>query len=89
MTQSPSNLGRLKMILREGDIPFFTDEELSFHLENHSGNLNAAAYECLLIKAEDTTLQVSGLSTADTSKYFRRLASRYRPNHSGILRGGA
>jgi hypothetical protein len=76
------------MILRESDIPFFTDEQLNFYLEQNANDVRAAAYQCLLIKAEDTTLEVSGLSTADTSKYFRRLASQYRPFHSGTLKGG-
>lgn len=83
-----SNLSNLKMILRENDIPFFTDEQLNFYLEQNENDVRAAAYQCLLIKAEDTTLEVSGLSTADTSKYFRRLASQYRPFHSGTLKGG-
>lgn len=83
-----SNLSNLKMILRESDIPFFTDEQLNFYLEQNENDVRAAAYQCLLIKAEDTTLEVSGLSTADTSKYFRRLASQYRPFHSGTLKGG-
>lgn len=83
-----SNLSNLKMILRESDIPFFTDEQLNFYLEQNGNDVRAAAYQCLLIKAEDTTLEVSGLSTADTSKYFRRLASQYRPFHSGTLKGG-
>lgn len=82
-----SDLGNLKLILREGDIPFFTDEQLEFYLSQNEGDVRAAAYQCLLIKAEDTTLSVSGLSTADTSKYFRRLASLYRPFNSGILQG--
>lgn len=82
-----SNLDNLKLILREGDIPFFTDEQLEFYLSQNQGDVRDAAYQCLLIKAEDTTLSVSGLSTADTSKYFRRLASLYRPFNSGILKG--
>ena len=82
-----SDLDNLKMILREKDIPFFTDEELDFHLANHGQDVRAAAYQCLLIKAEDSTLSLSGLSTTDTSKYFRRLASQYRPFHSGVLGG--
>lgn len=81
-----SNLDNLKLILREGDIPFFTDEQLEFYLSQNQGDVRDAAYQCLLIKAEDTTLSVSGLSTADTSKYFRRLASLYRPFNSGILK---
>lgn len=83
-----TDLESLKFILREGDIPFFTDEQLSFYLGQNGEDLRATAYQCLLVKAEDTTIQVSGLSTADTSKYFRRLASQYRPFHSGTLKGG-
>lgn len=83
-----SDLSNLKLILRENDIPFFTDEQLNFYLEQNGGDVKRAAYQCLLIKAEDTTLSVSGLSTADTSKYFRRLASKYRPFNSGTLKGG-
>lgn len=83
-----SDLSNLKLILRENDIPFFTDEQLNFYLEQNGGDVKKAAYQCLLVKAEDTTLSVSGLSTADTSKYFRRLASKYRPFNSGTLKGG-
>lgn len=83
-----SDLSNLKLILRENDIPFFTDEQLNFYLEQNGGDVRGAVYQCLLVKAEDTTLEVSGLSTADTSKYFRRLASQYRPFNSGTLKGG-
>lgn len=82
-----SNTEELKIVLREDAVPFFTDAELDFYLEENNWDYEKTAYQCLLIKAEDTTLSISGLSTGDTSKYFRRLASRYRPNHSGILRG--
>lgn len=81
-------LDQLKMILREDDIPFFTDDQLSFYLDQNQGDLRRAAYQCLIIKSEDTTIQVSGLTTSDTSKYFLRLASQYRPHNSGILKGG-
>lgn len=83
-----NSLEDLKIVLREADIPFFTDEQLEFYLNENSGDYRATAYQCLLIKAEDTTLSVSGLSAADSSKYFRRLASKYRPHNSGILKGG-
>lgn len=83
-----TDLERLKMILRESDIPFFSDDELNFYLSENKGNVNATAYQCLLVKAETTTLSLSGLSLADTASYFRRLASRYRPHNSGILSGG-
>lgn len=83
-----TSLEDLKIVLRESDIPFFTDAELDFHLNENHGDYNLTAYRCLLIKAEDTTLQMSGLTTADSSKYFRRLASQYRPRNSGVLKGG-
>lgn len=80
-----SNLDELKLVLREDDIPFFTDEQLEFYLRENKMDYNATAYQCLLIKAEDTSISISGLNTTDTSKYFRRLASNYRPNSSRIL----
>lgn len=82
-----SYLDELKMILREQDVPFFTDEELQYHYASCGNNLEKTAYRCLLIKSENTTLDISGLSTADSSDYFRRLASLYRPNNSGVLKG--
>lgn len=83
-----SNLEELKIVLREADIPFFTDEQLAFYLRENNGDYSATAYRCLLLKAEDTSLSVSGLSVGDSSQYFRRLAAQYRPNNSGTLTGG-
>lgn len=81
-------IDRMKAILREDDVPFFSDEMLQFYIDENGGDVNAAIYQCLIVKSEQTTLSVSGLNTADTSSYFKRLASNYRPWHSGIL-GGA
>lgn len=81
-------ISTMKTVLRENDVPFFTDEDLQFYLDQNKGNVNDAIYQCLCVKAEDTSLNVSGLSTADSSKYFRRLANMYRPTNSGVL-GGA
>lgn len=83
-----SSIDDLKIVLREKDIPFFSDEELAYYLQENKGDYRATAYQCLLIKAENTTLVMTGLETADSSTYFRRLAARYRPHNSGIL-GGA
>lgn len=77
----------LKIILREKDCPFFDDEELQYYLSKCK-TVEAAAYRCLLIKAEDTSLSVSGMSAGDSSRYFLRLAQQYRKNNSGTLRGG-
>lgn len=77
----------LKIILRENDCPFFTDEELEYYLQKNNKDVESTAYHCLIVKAEDTTLNISGMTASDTSKYFRRLAMRYRKNNSGILEG--
>ena len=82
------DIDKLKIILREKDCPFFTDEELNFYAEQNGNDFNKTAYHCLIIKSEDTTLNISGMQAADTSKYFRRLAQRYRDNNTGILSGG-
>lgn len=83
-----SKQDRIKKLLREDECPFFTDEDVEFYLSENGGNVNKTLYQMFLIKAEDTTLSVSGLNCADTSKYFRRLAQRYRQNNSGQLKGG-
>ena len=83
-----SNLKWLKQVLREKDCPFFDNEELEFYLLENGQDKHKTAYQCFVIKSEDTTLNIPGLTTGDTSKYFRRLAQRYRPSNSGQLSGG-
>ena len=79
-------LDELKLVLREGEIPFYSDQELEYYLNKHNGNLNDTAYECLIVKSENTALTLAGLTIQDSSNYFRRLADRYRPRHSGVLK---
>lgn len=81
-------MDELKSILREQDVPFFTDEDLKALLDRNGGDINAAAYEGLITKSMESTLTVSGMTLPDTSKYFLRLAQRYRPFNSGTLKGG-
>ena len=71
--------------LREKDCPFFTDEELNYHLSTNGNDLNKTIYRCLILKSEATTLRLSGLETSDTSRYFRRLAQKYRTYNSRSL----
>ena len=87
MTVTEDLKAELKVMIREESYPYFEDSELSRHIAS-SENLNAAAYKCLIIKAEDTTLSVSGLNCGDTSKYFLRLARSFRPSNSRVLTGG-
>ena len=76
----------LKMILREETSPFFTDEEIAYYLQKNNGNINSTAYECLLLKAEDDSIALpGGLTLANNSAYWLRLAKKYKPSGSRIL----
>lgn len=79
-------LDRLKFILREAEMPMFTDEQLQKYVDA-ADSFETALYDLLLLKSENTGLQVAGLEISDTSSYFRRLAQTYRPHNSGILGG--
>jgi len=83
-----ANIDDLKIMIRETEYPAFTDAEITFYLEQNSDDLKATAYQCLMLKAEDTSLQISGFKSNDSSKYFKRLAQMYRPSNSGVLGGG-
>ena len=78
-------LKQLKFNLRENQVPYFEDEELVMLLENNNNDVRKASYEGLIIKAETTGLSVSGLTTQDSSSYFKMLASRYVSTNSGVL----
>ena len=80
-----NSIDELKLILREDDIPFFTDEQISKYIGLYE-TLDLALYAMLMVKAENTQMQIAGMSTQDTSSYFRKLARQYRPNNSGILK---
>lgn len=73
--------------IRETQAPYFEEEDFVHYLKKNDGDVNATIYEMLIIKSEDSSISVSGLSTQDTSSYFKRLASRYRRFNSGILEG--
>ena len=79
---------RIKREIREEQSPYFNEDDFQYYLDKNSGDVDATIYEMLIIKSEDSTITVSGLSTKDTSSYFKRLASRYKPFNSGIMCGG-
>lgn len=83
-----TDIDRIKREIREQDSLYFEEEDFNYYLSKNNGDVNATIYEMLIIKSEDSTISVSGLSTQDTSSYFKRLASRYKPFNSGILNGG-
>lgn len=70
-------LAQLKKNILEEQAPFFSEEDLAYYLEKNKGNVRDASYECLILKSESMGLDVSGLSTKDTSEYFKMLASQY------------
>ena len=81
-----NSIDELKLILREDDIPFFTDEQISKYIALYE-TLDLALYAMLMVKAENTQMQIAGMTTQETSSYLRKLARQYRPNNSGILKG--
>lgn len=80
-----SMLETLKSNIRENEYPYFSDEELEDILNQNNGDVKKASYYCLILKSENTGLQVSGLTTKDTSNYFKRLASLYVSRNTGTL----
>lgn len=82
-----TDIERIKKEVREDQFPYFDDDDFQYYLDKNNGNVNATIYEMLIIKSEVSTIAVGGLTTQDTSGYFKRLASRFRPSNSGILGG--
>lgn len=77
----------IKKELREEQSPYFEEDDFEYYLSKNNGDVRATIYEMLIIKSEDSTISVSGLSTQDTSAYFKRLASRYKTFNSCVLEG--
>lgn len=78
---------QLRFNLREKQCPYFDDDEIQLLLDKNNNDVNKASYEGLILKAEVTGLSVSGLTTKDSSSYFKMLASNYIETNSGQLRG--
>lgn len=83
-----SNDERVFREIREDIAPYFNEGDIEYYLDKNGGDVNATIYEMLIIKSEDSSLVLSGISTGDTSGYFKRLASRYKRFNSGTLIGG-
>ena len=83
-----TDVERVYKEIREEQAPYFEDGDIEYYLEKNNGDINATIYEMLIIKSEDSKIEVSGLITNDTSGYFKRLASRYKQFNSGTLIGG-
>lgn len=80
-----TDIEKIKRAILEDKAPYFEEDDFEFYLAKNNNDVDATIYEMLLVKSENSTIAVSGLSMQDTSSYFKRLASRYRPYNSGIL----
>lgn len=85
-----SLLQELKFELCERELPFFTDEELTFFLEKYK-DIDLCVYHCATLKAENTGIELSeGMVLPDQSKYFKNIARvayyrwRERNNSTGV-----
>lgn len=78
-------LEQLKFNLREKQSPYFEDSELLELLRMCNNDVRRASYNGLLMKAEVTGLSVSGLTTKDSSSYFKMLASNFVDTNTGTL----
>ena len=74
----------VKIAVREADLPMLDNKIIALTIEK-SRTLDEAIYKMALLKSENTALSLAGMSCTDTSAYFKRLASMYRPNNSGSL----
>lgn len=83
-----ADIAELSKILMEDEVPFFTEDSLNALWKRCNGDLQTAAYEGLIMKSMESQVAMSGLTLPDTSKYFLRMAQRYRPFNSGTLKGG-
>lgn len=81
----PDILQAIRIEIRENQSPYFEDEDIQYYFQKNDGDFEATVYELLIVKSEDSSLSVSGLSTGDTSKYFKMLASKHRKYNSGVL----
>lgn len=83
-----NKIEELRMLIRETNIEdrCFSDEELRYYLQKNNLDLEATAYELLLIKAEDDSASLpNGLVVNSTANYWLRLAQKYRPVNSRCL----
>lgn len=83
-----TDVERVYKEIREEQSPYFDEGDIEYYLEKNGGDVDATIYEMLIIKSEDSSLSLSGVNTADTSGYFKRLASKYKRFNSGNLIGG-
>lgn len=79
------SIERIKREVREDMLPYFNDDDFDYYFQKNVFDIQDTIYEMLIIKSESSVIQVSGLTTQETSGYFKRLASRYKRRNTGNL----
>lgn len=79
------SIERIKREVREDMLPYFNDDDFDYYFQKNAFDIQDTIYEMLIIKSESSAIQVSGLTTQETSGYFKRLASRYKRRNTGNL----
>lgn len=74
-----TDLEILKFNLQESKYPYFSDEELQNLLELYE-TVERASYEGCMMKSVNDSMDLgSALSIPDNSKYWLRMANKFKP----------
>lgn len=80
-----TDIEKLKFYLLEDKFPYFSDIDL-LNLLTEYGDVNTAAYEGCLIKAQDDSVKLGPIATVSNEKFWLRRASKFRANHTGVIK---
>ena len=80
-------LEQLKALTDEDDAStqMYNDSKLQLILDHFGGDVNAAAYDVLIRKAQPSATTLAGVSLPDMRPYWLNQAARVRPNRSGNI----
>lgn len=80
-----TDIDEVKARLREEEVPYFDDSEVEQQISLAGGDLDTATYNLAILKSQNCSLSLSGLSLPDSSQYWLRVASMYRPSQTTIV----
>lgn len=85
MAVSQADINEVKQRLRESEVPFFEDSEIEKQISLAGGDLDTATYNLAIMKSQNCSLAISGLTLPDSSQYWLRIAMMYRPSSTKIV----
>lgn len=85
MAVPQTDINEVKARLRESEIPYFEDSEIEKQISLAGGDLDTATYNLAILKSQNCSLSISGLSLPDSSQYWLRVAQMYRPSQTTIV----